>query len=178
MTQLINASLINMYHICPREMWLHANGINMEHTSDLVYEGKWISENTYPQRSEKYTEIEIKADFENILLTAKIDFYDVQNRIVHEVKKSDKLEQAHIAQVQFYLYVLEKNGIESPTGILEYPKLRQTLPIAALLAEQRNEIEGWLKEIAKILASSHSPEAIKKSYCKTCSFFDFCFVGE
>ncbi len=176
--KVITASLINMYHVCPREMWLHANSIHMEQTSDLVYEGKWISETTYPQRSEQYTEIEVQSLYQDIRLAAKIDFYDARNRVVHEVKKSDKLEEAHIAQVQFYLYVLEKNGVESPTGILEYPKLRHTLLIPALSGDTQSQIEGWLSEIASILKSSHSPEAIRKSYCKTCSFFDFCFVSE
>jgi len=31
----------------------------MEHTSDLVYEGKLIHEESYPQRSAKYEEVEI-----------------------------------------------------------------------------------------------------------------------
>lgn len=178
MKQVITGSLINMYHICTREMWLHANGINMEQTSELVYEGKWISETAYSQRSKQYSEIELKAFYQDIQLTAKIDFYDAQNRVVYEVKKSDKLEEAHIAQVQFYLYVLEKNGVETPTGILEYPKLRQTLPVPALSAETRNQTERWISEIANILASPWTPEAIRKSYCKTCSFFDFCFVSD
>ncbi|MCC5943860.1 MAG: Dna2/Cas4 domain-containing protein [Bernardetiaceae bacterium] len=86
----ITASLINMYHVCKREMWLHANHINMEQTSDLVYEGKLIGETSYPQRSEKYTEL--------VLENAKIDFYDAKNKVVHEIKKSNKLEKAHIAQ--------------------------------------------------------------------------------
>lgn len=30
----------NYYMVCHRKLWLFANGINMEHTSDLVYEGK------------------------------------------------------------------------------------------------------------------------------------------
>lgn len=31
----INATLINLYNVCQRELWLHANGIRFEHTSDL-----------------------------------------------------------------------------------------------------------------------------------------------
>ena len=31
----INATLINYLHICHRKLWLHANGITMEHTSDI-----------------------------------------------------------------------------------------------------------------------------------------------
>ena len=58
----INATLINIYHICKREMWLHAHAIRMEHTSDIVYEGKLIGETTYPQRAERYTEVEISVE--------------------------------------------------------------------------------------------------------------------
>jgi len=32
----------NYYQICRRKLWLFANGISMEHTSDTVYDGKLI----------------------------------------------------------------------------------------------------------------------------------------
>ena len=83
----------NYYHVCHRKLWLFANGINMEHTSDLVYEGKLIHEGTYPQRSERYEELEIEG--------CKIDFYDARNRVVHEIKKSDKIESAHEWQLKY-----------------------------------------------------------------------------
>lgn len=174
----VTASLINMYHVCKREMWLHFNNINMEQTSDAVFEGKLIGENSYTQRAERYTEISMQATFQGIELSAKIDFYDARNRIVHEVKKSDVLEQAHIAQIKFYLYILETNGINSPEGILEYPKLRQTLNIPVLSPEDKKEIETWILEAQNILQQDSCPPIIKKTYCKTCSYHDFCFVGE
>ena len=90
----------------------------MEHTSDLVYEGKLIHEESYPQRSVRYEELAIDG--------IKIDFYDARNKIVHEVKKSNKIAPAHRLQLLYYLYVLEQNGILGATGILEYPKLRKT----------------------------------------------------
>jgi len=37
---------------------LFENDINMEHKSDLVTEVKLIGESTYPQRADKYTEVE------------------------------------------------------------------------------------------------------------------------
>jgi CRISPR-associated exonuclease Cas4 len=43
----------------------------MEHTSDLVYDGKLIHETSYPQRPERYEEISING--------CKIDFYDAKN---------------------------------------------------------------------------------------------------
>ena len=122
---LITGTHINYYFLCHRKLWLFANGINMEHTSDLVYEGKLIHETSYPQRSEKYTEIEIDG--------IKIDYYDAKNKIIHEVKKSDKKELSHEWQLKYYIYILLQNGIEGVTGILEYPKLRQTNEILLMV---------------------------------------------
>ena len=85
----INDTLINYLHICHRKLWLHANGITMEHTSDIVYEGKLIGENTYPQRAEKNQELEITAELDNgIVASAKIDFFDAENGVVYETKES------------------------------------------------------------------------------------------
>lgn len=48
----------------------------MEHTSDIVYEGKLIGEYTYPQRVEKNQELGISAELNNgIVASAKIDFF-------------------------------------------------------------------------------------------------------
>ena len=107
----ITATQINLYHVCKRELWLHANGMTMEHSSDIVYEGKLLHETVYPQRSERYEELEIGG--------CKIDFFDAKNKVVHEIKKSDKVDTAHEWQVKYYIYILEQNGINGVTGILE-----------------------------------------------------------
>lgn len=114
----------------------------MEHTSDVVAEGKLIGETSYPQRAEKYTELEIEG--------AKIDFYDAKNKIVHEVKKSDKVESAHIAQVKYYLYLLKKMGVDGAEVVIEYPKLRQK-ELVVLEESDIPAIENWLKEIEEII---------------------------
>src|SRR5574344_2057004 len=107
----INATLVNLYNVCKREMWVHANGIRFESTSDLVYEGKLIHEDSYPQRSAKYEEVEMDG--------IKVDYYDVKNKVIHEIKKSDKVDKAHEWQLKYYIYVFEKNGISGVSGILE-----------------------------------------------------------
>jgi CRISPR-associated exonuclease Cas4 len=66
----LTATHINYYFICHTKLWLFSNGINMEHNSDLVFEGKLVHEYAYPQRSEKFQEIEIG--------NVKIDFYDAR----------------------------------------------------------------------------------------------------
>ncbi len=165
----INATLINLYHVCHRELWLHANGIRMEHNSDTVYEGKLLHETSYPQRAEKYTEIEMDG--------IKIDFFNPFTKVVHELKKSDKMEEAHIAQVKYYLYILERNGIEGATGLLEYPKLRQTEQVF-LTDEDREQIPVWQAAVEEIVEREECPPTINKKICKSCSYQEFCYVEE
>ena len=88
----ITGTHINYYFLCRCKLWLFANGINMEHESELVYEGRLIHETSYPQRSEKYEEISIGG--------IRIDYYDPRRKVIHEVKKSDKMEPAHEWQLK------------------------------------------------------------------------------
>lgn len=159
----------NYYHVCKRKLWLFSNGINMEHTSDLVFEGKLIHENSYSQRSERYEELEIEG--------CKIDYYDARNKIIHEIKKSDKIETAHEWQVKYYIYILEQNGIEGVSGILEYPTLRQTNKI--ILSDLDRELIEEIKiDIENIINSDSCPPVIESKICKRCSYYEFCFVGD
>ena len=159
----------NYYQICHRKLWLFANGINMEHTSDLVYDGKLIHESSYPQRSERYEELEIDG--------VKIDYYDVRNKVIHEIKRSDKVEHAHEWQVKYYIYVLERNGIEDVKGVLEYPALRHTAPVILTDAD-RIRITEMEKEIRQLIEGDVCPPVINAKICKNCSYYDFCYIGE
>lgn len=165
----ISGTHFNYFQVCKRKLWLFSNGISMEHTSDLVYEGKLIHEESYPQRSERYEEIEIDG--------IKVDFYDAKHKVIHEIKKSDKVEKAHEWQLKYYIYVFERNGIEGVTGILEYPKLRKTdeIFLSDLDREMIREMES---EIEKIIESEECPPLERKRICERCSYFEFCFSGE
>lgn len=165
----ITATHINYYHICHRKLWLFSNSITMEQTSDLVTEGRLIGESTYVQRAERYTEVE----FEGV----KIDFYDAKNKIVHEIKKSAKIEEAHRAQVKYYLWVLHNNGITDAKGILEYPKQRHTEGVELTEAD-RTLIPEWLRNISEIVKNERCPKVINKPMCKNCSYFEFCYTNE
>ena len=159
----------NYYQVCHRKLWLFANGINMEHTSDLVYEGKLLHESAYPQRSERYEELEIEG--------CKIDFYDARNRVVHEIKKSDKIETAHEWQVKYYIRVLERNGVDGVTGILEYPTMRHTQKVEIDEAD-RKQIEEMEKDIENLIQSETCPAVINSKICRNCSYYEFCYVVE
>lgn len=165
----ITGTHFNYYFICHRKLWLFSNGIQMEHTSDLVLEGKLIHETTYPRRSERYQEIELDG--------IKIDYYDAKSKTIHEVKKSDKLEEAHEWQLKYYMYILKENGIDGVTGILEYPSLRKTREICLSTLDEK-QINDFRFEISEIINGDDCPEKIKIPACKNCSYHDFCWVAE
>lgn len=165
----ITGTHFNYFQICHRKLWLFANGINMESTSDTVYEGKLIHESSYPQRSVKYEEVEIDG--------VKVDFFDSRNRVIHEIKKSDKIEQAHEWQLKYYIYVFERNGIYDCTGVLEYPTLRQTSQVV-LTDNDRSMIKEMESKIDTIIHADECPTLVKKRLCRNCSYYDFCYSNE
>ncbi len=166
---MVTGTHFNYYIVCHRKLWLFASGMQMEHTSELVEMGKLIHETSNPQRSEKNSEIEIDG--------IKIDYYDAKNKVVHEIKKSDSHEEAHERQVKYYIHVLERNGIEGVTGILEYPKLRETNKVILIDAD-REAITKFENDIGQIISSDNCPQKLEKMRCRNSSYFDFCWSGE
>ena len=165
----ITGTCFNYYQLCRRKLWLFANGITFEHTSDLVYDGKLIHEDSYKQRSEKYEEIELDG--------IKVDYYDTRNLIIHEVKKSNKVERAHFWQLKYYIYVFEQHGIEGVSGVLEYPSLRKKEAVYLSDAD-RNLIQEMLQGIQQVVDSDLCPPLEPKGICRNCSYYDFCFSKE
>jgi CRISPR-associated exonuclease Cas4 len=155
---------INYYFLCHRKLWLFTNKIDMEQNSDVVSLGKFISESTY-----KREDHEIKID--DIVL----DFYDGKTKTIHEVKKSDKMEDLHIWQVKYYIYVLEEKGIDGITGEIDYPKLRQKIKVE-LSPDDRKELSRIKDDIKRIINQHNPTEVINKPFCKNCSYYDLCYV--
>ncbi|MDO7876345.1 CRISPR-associated protein Cas4 [Hymenobacter sp. ASUV-10] len=160
---------INYYHICHRKLWLFHSGISFQQTHANVADGTLLHETAYPQRAKRYREVQLDG--------IKIDFYDPQERVVHEIKRSNKLEHASIAQLQYYLRVLERHGIENPTGLLEYPKIRRTERVVLTDAD-RAAIEQWEAAIEQLVNLPSCPPVINKPFCKQCSYYEFCYVSE
>ena len=165
----ITGTYFNYYQLCHRKLWLFANGINMEQNSDLVYEGKLIHEKSYPQRSSKYEEIEIDG--------IKVDFYDAKNKVIHEIKKSNKMDKAHEWQLKYYMYVFEQYGIDGVKGVLEYPELRKTSNVY-LCDISRESIKAMQEDIKNIISQDACPPLIPQRICKNCSYYEFCYSNE
>jgi CRISPR-associated exonuclease Cas4 len=174
---ITTATCINYYHICHRKLWLFSNGIRMEHTSDTVYDGKLLHDSSYPQRAEKHTEVEISAIYNGFELSGKIDFYDAKEKVIHEIKRSDKIEDAHEWQVKYYIWLLELNDITGVRATLEYPKLRSTLDVI-LGNEDRKYLVEIIPKIALLKESEECPLKINSKICKNCSYYDLCYVVE
>ena len=162
-----SATLISYLHLCHRKLWLHARHIRMEHNSQAVAEGKLIGETTYQRRANKWKELNLG--------NSKIDHFDPKTNTIREVKKSAKLEHAHVAQVKYYLYLLEQRGVEQAKGLIEYPKQRKTREVV-LDEVSRKEVAERAAEVERITELPDCPDLVKKSYCRSCSFYDFCFV--
>lgn len=157
------------YLICHRKLWLFSRGITLEQESDLVSMGKLIHETTYQNRPDRFKELAIDG--------IKIDFFDRKTKTVHEIKKSDSFQEAHIWQVKFYIYVLEQNGIEGVSGIIEYPKLHRTEKVE-LADVDRSVIVEMTVSIQSVIESDSAPGKLKVSKCRNCSYLDFCWSRE
>jgi CRISPR-associated exonuclease Cas4 len=155
---------INYAVVCSRKLWFFAHAVRLEKESDLVAIGKLIHEQSY-NREEK--EIEIDG-------IMRIDFMKIKDGIIHEVKKSRKIEQAHKMQLLYILYYLKTLGIKNFTGIIDYPLLKKREHIA-LNNENEQVLEETIKGAYKIINLDKPPAKEKKGICKKCSYFELCF---
>ena len=94
---------------------------------------------------------------------------------MHEIKKSNKVEEAHEWQLKYYLLLLHRAGVKGVTGLLEYPKLKKITPVT-LLQENMERLEQDESEIEQLIKREQVPGKIKKSFCRRCSYFDLCWV--
>ncbi len=156
-------------HTCQRKLWLFSKHVQMEHSSGLVAEGRLVEEYSYLRRSDKYTQIALGG--------IKIDYYDAKKKIIHEVKKSSKMEHVHIAQVKYYLYQLEQVGVSGAKGLLEYPKEKKKTEVS-LQESDRASIHEWEAEVERITALETCPALLHAPLCQRCSYHDFCYSAE
>ena len=155
---------INYFFICKRKLWLFSHDIQMEQHSDNVAIGKMIGEESY---SRKKKEIEIDGRI-------KVDFFEKEG-VVHEIKKTNKVEEAHIWQVKYYLYYLKQKGVENLRGEIDYPKLKKRKTVS--LSNQDCEyLEGVFRQVDEIVGQEQPPLVINAKICKKCAYYGLCYV--
>lgn len=95
--------------------------------------------------------------------------------VIHEVKRSKKMQDAHLYQLLYYMYFLRRNyGVNVSHGVLHYPLLKQNLDVP--LSEDRiKQVEEAIRGIASVNAEPRPPEAVMKGYCRSCAYQDLCW---
>lgn len=163
---------MNYYFVCHRELWFFAHGVQCETESDLVRLGKHIHETSF-QREQK--EIDIDG-------TIVLDWFDEKQGIVHEVKKSDKMETAHQWQLLYYLFYLKTKGLivasaEHDSGIkgeLNYPTLRTKKTIILTPEKEQELTQNILPDIERVIQELELPHGKEWKVCKSCSYCELC----
>ncbi|MGN0537949.1 MAG: CRISPR-associated protein Cas4 [Acutalibacteraceae bacterium] len=155
---------IYYYYVCQKKLWYFSHEISMESESENVKLGKVLDETTYTNQK-KHIMIDD---------TINIDYLSEHN-ILHEVKKSRKIEEAGIWQLKYYIYYLQSRGIEGLRGRIDYPLLKQSLWVD-LTEEDIVELEKTLAHIKDIKQSEIPPYREGKKFCKSCAYYDFCYI--
>jgi len=158
-----NGVKVNYFFICQRKLWLYSKNLTMESSSDQVTLGRLLHDRSYRYQPKR----EIMID--NLI---KIDL--LAGGVIHEVKYSRKMEDAHRWQLLYYLYYLKQLGLDGLTGEINYPKLRRKEEVS-LSGEQETEIPEILQEIKQIESSSQPPDASFSRLCKSCSYAELCW---
>lgn len=164
MEEKVTGVMIYYYFVCKRKLWYFCHEIRMEAENEDVLLGKLLDESSYG-KNEKHINID------NVI---NIDFIRDQKEL-HEVKKSRSMEEAGIWQIKYYLYYLQKRGVENLKGKVDYPLLKKVRTVK-LTEEDCIRLEAILLDVAEIRERSCPPSVEQQKICKRCSYFDLCFI--
>jgi len=156
---------INYLFVCERKLWLFDRGIGMESTSERVLLGKILEESSFLSEEKR-----------KIMIDELICIDILSDDEIREIKYSNRMEDANRMQILYYLYYLKKLGIKK-RGILNYPKEKKR-EIVELTQEYEKKVEDALHRVEEVIKMEKPPPVIKKSYCKKCAYYEFCFIGE
>ena len=154
----ISGTMYAYSYLCWRKLWFFAKDIVMEN----VMIGKLIDEESY------------KRDKKHIYLDDLVCIDIVRDNVICEIKKSSsKLEMAE-QQLKYYLYLLNKKGIECK-GELLIPKENRKEMIV-LNENDKIMIENRLKDINELCNKVTPPEVINSKICKKCAYYELCYI--
>ena len=158
----ITGTMYAYSYLCWRKLWFFAKDIVMEQENENVMIGKLIDEESY------------KRDKKHIYLDDLVCIDIVRDNVICEIKKSSsKLEMAE-QQLKYYLYLLNKKGIECK-GELLIPKENRKEMIV-LNENDKIMIENRLKDINELCNKVTPPEVINSKICKKCAYYELCYI--
>lgn len=164
MKKQITGVMVYFYKVCPRKLWYFYHEIQMEQNNENVQIGRILDEETF-RKDDKHINID------NVI---NIDFIRSKG-VLHEIKKSRKIEEAGILQVKYYLYYLQKKNVFGIKAKIDYPLLKKTIEVE-LSESDMMELEEILEMIESIVDKDVPPKLRKKNICKSCAYYDLCFI--
>ena len=161
----VTGTLINYYFHCKRQCYLFGNNINMEDNSELVKIGKAMHERR-----------QVKGKSELVVDNVKIDKIDGEYLI--EYKKSNSDINACRWQLLYYLKILKSKGINKKGKLICFEKKSKESKIleVMLTKELENELTLIENKINNLIGEDKVPGLIKKSNCKKCSYYSYCYI--
>ena len=160
----ITGLMVYYYFICESKLLYFINEINMEQNNELVSMGKILDETSY-EREKK-----------NIMIDNTINVDFIKNgAVLHEVKKTKAIEEAGIWQVKYYMYYLEKRGMQNVQAKIDFPLLRETKEVI-LEDDDKIVLDNVMQSIQEIYKIDKPPEIINSKICKKCAYYDLCYV--
>lgn len=152
------------YFVCKTQLWLFSHGLIKSDEDENVKIGRIIHREKYKREKR-----------ERSLNRIKFDVMKLGNEyVVYETKK-EKVLDAHIWQVKYYLYQLSKLVNLPVKGILTAPKFRKVITLSN---DDIKFIEQTLEEIKNVKQLRDPPAPIKQIRCKKCAYRTFCFGDE
>ncbi len=175
----VGGMLVGYYLICPRKAWLSMRGLWMEQESEAVALGRLVGEGSYAREKK---EIMLYATAPcGTPLVGKIDWARLDEGTLHETKKGRACEDAHTWQLRFYLWLLKLSGATRAggqpfRGVLNYPKLRRTEPVA-LEAAHEARLAEIVRALARLVAQDAPPPRLDtRAFCRRCAFEELCYA--
>ncbi|MGC8667549.1 MAG: CRISPR-associated protein Cas4 [Chthonomonadales bacterium] len=158
--------------LCERKLWWFTHGMEQEHSSDTVADGRYLHEASFPRR-----ENEVFLDGR-----VRLDGLEVSGRkgveavvTVHEVKRSRAKHRAQRLQLLYYLYLLQNRGVRNVRGVLEYPKEKRREQVT-LTDTGRQELQQVLARIEAVRAMATPPVVPEPmSMCRECAYQELCW---
>lgn len=158
----ITGTMYAYSYLCWRKLWFFAKDIVMEQENENVIIGKLIDQESY--RREK----------KHLYLDDIVCIDIVKDNVICEIKKSSSQREMAIQQLKYYLYLLNKKGIEVK-GELLVPKENHKEMIV-LNENDILEIDKQLERIKKICNEVTPLEIINNKICKKCAYFELCYI--
>jgi CRISPR-associated exonuclease Cas4 len=161
---MLTGTIINYYTHCRRQCWLFYHHINLEDNSEDVRIGRVLHE--------------IKRQDKEEIALEGIKLDKITNEYVTEIKKSDADIAAAIAQLEYYLVVLNDKGVvrKGRLECIEKNKQNKSVHTITLTTERIAELGIEYRQIEEFLNTIDPPPPVIRPACKKCAYYEYCFI--